>query len=356
MKRIYFLNDQTGYACGNGFNNTSQNNFAKTTNSGVNWFSIIPPDPFEVYHDFSILNEDTIWLVSRNSPTGGVFRTTNGGTSWIRQSNAGDYPDKIFMFNARIGFIGFNGGTPTTKKTTNGGFNWFPVLNEGFTDIYFIDSLTGWKCWGERDSIKKTTDGGTTWQKQLLPPTGGFYALSVINDFAVLNADTIWGVGAVSNLIRGLIYMSSDGGTTWNYQLPDTSINIPRYYHTQFLSRLNGWAYSIYNGVHTVTGGNITSISQTGSEVPEDFKLFQNYPNPFNPVTTIEFKVKSSKDIKLTIYDIRGSEISVLVNEKLNAGEYQYVFDAGSLSNGVYFYSLYADGKIVDTKKMVLVR
>ncbi|MBK9335025.1 MAG: hypothetical protein IPM96_22135 [Ignavibacteria bacterium] len=50
------------------------------------------------------------------------------------------------MYNSRIGFIGFNAGNPTIKKTTDGGFNWFTVSNEGFTDIEFIDSLTGWKC------------------------------------------------------------------------------------------------------------------------------------------------------------------------------------------------------------------
>ena len=356
MRRIYFLNDQTGYACGNGFNNTSQNNFAKTTNSGVDWFSINPPDPFEVYHDFSVLNEDTIWLISSNSPTGGVFRTTNGGTNWIRQSSPGIYPDKIYMFNERIGFTGFNGGTPTTQKTTDGGFNWFTVLNEGFTDIHFIDSLTGWKCWNETDSIKKTTDGGLNWQKVLLPPSGGFVAISSIIDFSVLNLDTLWGVGAVSNSFRGLIYISTDRGITWNYQAPDTAINIFRYYNCQFTNKLNGWAYSVRTGVHTVTGGKITFISHINSEMPSNFKLYQNYPNPFNPTTTISFKVKNPKVVKLKIYNIEGKEISILVNEKLNSGEYQYLFDAASLSSGVYFYSLIIDEKIIDTKKMMLVK
>ncbi|MBK9335024.1 MAG: hypothetical protein IPM96_22130 [Ignavibacteria bacterium] len=68
MQRIYFLNEFQDMH-GNGFDNSSQNNFAKTTNGGFNWFNVNPPDPFEVYHDFSIFNEDTIWLVSKNSPT-----------------------------------------------------------------------------------------------------------------------------------------------------------------------------------------------------------------------------------------------------------------------------------------------
>ncbi len=361
MRRIYFLNDQTGYACGNGFNNTSQNNFAKTTNSGVDWFSINPPDPFEVYHDFSVLNEDTIWLISSNSPTGGVFRTTNGGASWILQSSPGIYPDKIYMFNERIGFTGFNEGTPTTQKTTNGGFNWFTVINEGFTDIYFIDSLTGWRAAGPGRFIKKTTDGGINWIMQN-PPSGGNIYVTPVFKISNVNEDTIWGVGGMArfgNNYRGIIYNTTNGGANWGYQLPDTSISVDQYYFVEFTDRLHGWSYSTSTGIHTTKGGDTTiytSIKQLSSEIPTDFRLNQNYPNPFNPTTTIVFEVKNSKVIKLIINDITGREISVLVNEKLNAGSYRYLFNAGSLSSGIYFYSLIIDGKKVDTKKMILVR
>ena len=362
FEKIYFLNNNTGFVCGANDFFSGYTGLSKSTDGGLNWISLNVPDPFAQFNDMSVLNEDTIWLAS-NSTGGGVFRTTDGGTNWIRQYN-GDNPDKIYMYNSRIGFITRNFATPTLRKTTNGGFNWFSVLNEGFTDIHLIDSLTGWKCWGELDSIKKTTDGGTTWQKQLLPPTGALFGLSIIEKFSILDSNTLWGVGARGNTssgFRGLIYKSTNGGEVWGYQLPDVkTINIGRYSNIDFVNQLNGWAYGTVSGVHTVKGGDttiyITRINQTGLEIPINFKLFQNYPNPFNPTTTIEFKVKSSKNIKLTIYDIRGSEISVLVNEILNAGEYRYVFDAGSLSSGVYFYSLYADGKFVDTKKMVLVR
>ena len=369
MQRIYFLNEFTGYACGNGFDNSSQNNFAKTTNGGFNWFNVNPPDPFEVYHDFSIFNEDTIWLVSKNSPTGGVFRTTNGGVNWTNQASSGDFPDKIYMYNSRIGFIGFNAGTPTIKKTTDGGFNWFTVSNEGFTDIEFIDSLTGWKCWNEVDSIKKTTDGGISWEKQLIPPTGGFFAFSSIVDLAVINANTIWGVGSIATTslgFRGLIYKSTNGGDNWGYQLPDTNIIvISRYFNIDFINELNGWAYSnIGRGVHTVLGGDTTyyptSVTQISGTTPSDYKLFQNYPNPFNPLTKIKYELKTPGFIKLNVYNINGKEVKTIVNEKQNTGVYEADFSAteygSSLSSGVYFYSLFAGEELVDTKKMIVLK
>jgi len=352
FNRIQFVNQSTGYTCGNFL--------WKTTNGGLNWFGVNTSGIFP--ENMYILNEDTIWLTDANSLVGGVFRTTNGGTNWIRQYSSSNNPNKIYMFNSRIGFIANNNFGVSTKKTTDGGFNWFTVINEGFTDINFIDSLTGWKCWAP-DSIKITTDGGLNWISQALPQAPNMIE-TLILQFSNVNKDTIWGVGGfvfypgLGN--RGIVYRTTNSGSNWLYQIPDTSIAIARYRHTDFYNHLKGWAYSGGPGIHTIVGGDSafypTSISQISSEVPTDFQLYQNYPNPFNPSTTIIFKVKSSKIVKLIIHDITGKEISVFINEKLNAGEYQYIFNASLLSSGVYFYSLIIEGKKVDTKKMILVR
>ena len=48
-------------------------------------------------------------------------------------------------------------------------------------------------------------------------------------------------------------------------------------------------------------------------------------------------------------------QYSSLVNEEMNAGTYEYRFDAAKLSSGVYFYKLITDG-FSDTKKMILVK
>ncbi|MBK9334560.1 MAG: T9SS type A sorting domain-containing protein [Ignavibacteria bacterium] len=367
FSRIKFLNFSTGFVSG-GYGNGAR--IYKSTNGGENWFAIGIPGGGQIYFDdMSVLNEDTIRVVARNGFVGGVFRTTNGGVNWTNQASSGDFPDKIYMYNSRIGFIGFNAGTPTIKKTTDGGFNWFTVSNEGFTDIEFIDSLTGWKCWNEVDSIKKTTDGGISWEKQLIPPTGGFFAFSSIVDLAVINAITIWGVGSIATTslgFRGLIYKSTNGGDNWGYQLPDTSIIvISRYFNIDFINELNGWAYSnIGRGVHTVLGGDTTyyptSVTQISGTTPSDYKLFQNYPNPFNPLTKIKYELKTPGFIKLNVYNINGKEVKTIVNEKQNTGVYEADFSAteygSSLSSGVYFYSLFAGEELVDTKKMIVLK
>jgi len=101
---------------------------------------------------------------------------------------------------------------------------------------------------------------------------------------------------------------------------------------------------------------NPGSINQISSVVPESYKLEQNYPNPFNVGTKIRFAVKENNAfVNLSVYDVSGRLIKNLVNEKFNAGEYEYLYDAEGLSSGVYFYSLRA-GDFSETKRMVLVK
>ncbi len=95
-------------------------------------------------------------------------------------------------------------------------------------------------------------------------------------------------------------------------------------------------------------------ISNT-NEIPKDFSLSQNYPNPFNPLTKIKFALPRNTVASLKIFDVSGKEVSVLINQELQAGYFEYEFDANSLSSGIYFYKIIA-GNFSETKKMVLVK
>jgi photosystem II stability/assembly factor-like uncharacterized protein len=357
--RIQFINQNTGFVGGYIYKNNSFW-FVKTTNRGTNWFYINAPFDFAVIDMFA-LNQDTIWVVDDNQLVGGVFRTTNGGQNWTQQYyNIIGNPDRIYMFNARIGFISEYQTNSSFYRTTNGGTNWSLLLNnESFDDIFFIDSLTGWKS---GMGFKITSNGGLNWTTQTFPQGIEFLATG-INKFSVINKDTLFGVGAI--LItptgnRAIIYRTTNSGTNWLYQLPDTSIHIFQYAHINFVNKLNGWAYS-YNqgGVHTVTGGDTlwyTGIVQQSKEVPKDFILKQNYPNPFNPRTVIPYNLKSAGYVRIIAYDILGREVQKLVDQKQSAGEYEVDFMGKFTATGVYFYRMAVDGKVIGTKTMVLLK
>ena len=83
--------------------------------------------------------------------------------------------------------------------------------------------------------------------------------------------------------------------------------------------------------------------------------MYQNYPNPFNPVTVIKFDIQKSSDVKISIYNILGQEVKILVNKNMQPGEYKVAFDASDLASGVYFYKL-ESSSYTETKKMVLIK
>jgi hypothetical protein len=89
--------------------------------------------------------------------------------------------------------------------------------------------------------------------------------------------------------------------------------------------------------------------------VPKVFSLSQNYPNPFNPTTTIRFGIPKEVKVTLIIYDMLGSEVTTIVNEKMVPGYYEYQWNASNLASGVYFYRLTA-GNFISTKKLLLLK
>ncbi|MFZ1321541.1 MAG: YCF48-related protein, partial [Ignavibacteria bacterium] len=238
---VDFININTGYVIG-GLGTPGY--LIKTTNGGENWIEIITPVA-SGFDDMFVYNEDTIWIASDNTFNGGLFKTTNGGVNWVLQYFSGANPPRnIYMVNSQLGFFSTNNQS-SLFKTTNGGMNWILMANQnGFKDIYFTDSLTGWKSTG---GIKKTTDGGLNWIEQVLPPKGGIISTSSIIKFSNINSDTIWGAGGQafygSGRRRGIIYRTTNGGNNWMIQIPDTSFHIEGFYSIQFLNKYTGWSF-----------------------------------------------------------------------------------------------------------------
>jgi hypothetical protein len=95
---------------------------------------------------------------------------------------------------------------------------------------------------------------------------------------------------------------------------------------------------------------------------PFTYGLEQNFPNPFNPFTLIKYSVPENGFVKLSVYNLVGEEVNVLVSGQVDAGFYETEFDATALPSGIYFYRLQVypanggAGSFVETKKMVLMK
>jgi hypothetical protein len=282
--------------------------------------------------------------------SGGLWRTINGGGSWIKQLGVDYDPSKIFFINSNTGWV--IGNVTNLYKTTNCGTNWFFQDNLGTTttDVFFPTLDTGWiikgaTSAGYNDAILRSINGGNNWDSLNAPAVPTESRLFFIEN-------KIGWAGSAPHII----YVTKDG-YNWGHQYSPQFAVV----NTSFVDSLHGWAG--YGGlVHTVDGGGpILSINKIGAIIPEDFMLEQNYPNPFNSKSNIKYKISKkvkgqTSKVKLIVYDITGKQVTTLVDKEQEIGEYNIMFDGNNLGSGIYFYSLYANGVIVGTKKLILLK
>jgi hypothetical protein len=104
-------------------------------------------------------------------------------------------------------------------------------------------------------------------------------------------------------------------------------------------------------------GNYFPVVNVQEGNTPLQFSLEQNYPNLFNPVTTIIFSLKTTGNVTLKIFDVRGSEVATLYNnEKMESGKYRTTFNGTTFPSGVYYYRLQVDEQFIESKKFVLMK
>lgn len=85
------------------------------------------------------------------------------------------------------------------------------------------------------------------------------------------------------------------------------------------------------------------------------YDLGQNYPNPFNPSTSIHFSIPQAGQVTLKVFNLLGQEVTTLVNEFKNAGNYSVNFNAANMTSGLYFYQINVNN-FTSIKKMMLIK
>ena len=207
---IQFVDYNIGYA-GGGFGRAR---LLKTSNRGINW-QFTTPFGSNMYSilDLQFINKDTGWICSDDDFGGGVFKTTNGGGTWVRQLNETYRPTKVFFINGDTGWASCN--MDRLYRTTNVGINWNLQFTSAFPigSIFFLNGQKGWMR-GAPDltgnNASFTTNGGFTWISSMGNVSCGF-------DIKFVN-DSIGYSGAPSRQIP----KSTDGGKNWGYQFSPT--------------------------------------------------------------------------------------------------------------------------------------
>jgi hypothetical protein len=208
---------------------------------------------------------------------------------------------------------------------------------------------------------KRSTDAGVSWGPDTRLTNYTAYSTNPSVAVSGSNVHIVWFDFRDGN--REIYYKNSiDGGNTWSSDTRLTNNTDYSFYPSVAVSgsvvhivwhdyRDGNW--EIYYKRDPT--GNTIGIKNITSEIPSSYSLQQNYPNPFNPITNVKFQIINSDNVKITVFDITGKEVAILVNEQLAPGTYETTFDASMLTSGVYFYRLETTD-FVQTNKMILLK
>lgn len=123
-----------------------------------------------------------------------------------------------------------------------------------------------------------------------------------------------------------------------------------------------GGKINVY-GLNLLVAGSTTGV-ETTMALPDKFELGQNYPNPFNPSTRIEYRLAQAGRVRLTVFDMLGREVKILVNGSMAAGQHTASWDGTDsrgerLASGIYFYRLQVDAhsqSFTSMRRMLLIK
>jgi len=347
LESVFFLDTLNGFACGGG--NSSNRVFVlKTTNGGSNWNTS--------YYNFSNYSMQAIYFL--NSLTGigvgsnqahdeCIFRTTDGGSTWTDTVPDLRAPMWTICFpNPPFGYACCDSGI---YNTTDAGISWHHLYDFSYLQtIYFYNVSTGWALANGNGGVYETFNGGSNWSYLV----GGYHSTHP-NSIYFTNLQTGW--ICMNEYTTGSIYQTISGGNNWMSQYSGVGIR-----SLNFISSVTGWAVGSFGTILKTTTGGVTFVQPISNEIPNAMSLYQNYPNPFNPSSKIKFQIAKTSDAKLTIFDLLGREVAVLVNEHLNPGTYEVEWDGSNSASGVYYYQLTVSSEQLtvykEAKKMILIK
>ncbi len=329
---LKFFNSELGWIVGtNGI-------VIKTTNSGVNWFTLNVNPKYDFSSVFCI-DENLLWAttsrVEYDSRFGGpyILFSSNGGISWVEILNEGNFPNYTFQKNGlkQIYFLndstGFSiGDSGLILTSTNSGLDWFNAESQttlSLERIKFINDSMGFICGGKlyistcdyppdcpsfsNGIILKTTDGGYSWYK--------IFSDSVkIHDIYYFNSNTIiaygtkaWTIG-MNSYTKNFIFTSTNGGQSWNSQ------ETARISKVHFYDEALGFGISGRSILKTIDGG-ISWATIFYSNRATNLNVI--VPHSFDKITSVgnEGVIISSSDLGLTWQHIDKKYFGGIIND-----------------------------------------
>jgi hypothetical protein len=258
--------------------------------------------------------------------------------------------------------IGYNKMGPDLGEDLNSGYNNLGLSSFVINSEYSIDNDMPNNKKEARNYMLGLTRSGVylnPCDENMFWSINGAVDCSRINPLFWLSGDPLKNYGWINNFPIDQRDLTSTGKFTLRKNVPmDIIVAYTVGRGTDHLNSITV-ARETVQYIHEEYARNFRTIVGVEKEekelLPSSFTLYQNYPNPFNPTTSISYSIPTDEFVTLKVYDITGKEITILENERKQAGIHQVNFNAENLSSGIYIYSISA-GKYSSSKKLLLVK
>jgi len=335
-------------------------------------------------------NYQLILLRSHGYPQGhGFYRDYQSLFEYVTSMDYRDIDPAVCFYSLYVcsgcDYTGsaFLGGTTVFNKATPGLFSWgstktggmwnddafYTVLDEpntfgaAFVDWFNVSHAT-WPALAPRWWYGMVMIGDPA----LIPnydyfPPGQPQELAAFLDVGKI--EVRWHSNAEPDLDYYNVYRATDGVTpafVTAVEPPDTAYSD---FDVSYMTTYTYWVSavdtlgneSILSDPDSCTFYDVTSVAGGAPPAP----IFTNRPNPLNPSTEVVFSLERSQPVALAVYDISGRLLHTLVEGVLPAGVHTFIWDGtddsgGPAASGVYLCRLEKDGRLVGTRKLVVLR
>lgn len=376
-----------------------------STDRGATWSDIIPfPDSTHyIRHSYAAYNDTLVFINTRKSIGWHFAYTLDKGLNWVRTpTGVISHTHDIAMTSGEIHFVkgylfdssghqaefvvqyrkstdlGFTWSDSINLSSINSRFAWSPIIGTNRDSdspkiaVIWTDGKYGCLSMGGCSVMERHLDlKDSVWsdERVMTPePRGGPDDVAIYKSTIAVT----WTMEYIYDYVPYYVVyvsISKDGGKTWS-----SPYNITGMFGYAMVSKVAVSGSTI----HVVWGerigdpftgkwkifyrrGEILPLSvENKNTIPTTFGLNQNYPNPFNSSTIVNYQLSIANWVTLKIYDVFGREVTTLVSENKQPGEYEVEWNPSTsseqvLSSGVYFIRMNA-GNYFATKKAILMK
>jgi photosystem II stability/assembly factor-like uncharacterized protein len=327
-----------------------------------------------IFTDMVVKASGDIYIVGEGFNESGIYYSSDNGDTWIEKAEGLPSNRNPVTGSNFVSFLSLALATDGTLYAAgrygiycldDGEDTWVQIFDKEVRDMV-VSSDGSIFAATVTSGVFKSTDKGATWRG---------------NDKESYSVDRITYNSVTDHIFiaandHNLMYISTDLGESWNSNIMS---NLPAM--ISYVSGVNSFAVnpktgqvflSMYGGEIEVyrlkvtlkediefflgKGSNASDIEFIASNEELTTVLLENYPNPFNPITSIQYHLGENSLVTLKVYDVMGRELETLINNKMQLkGIYNASFNASGLPSGIYFYTLFANGKPY-TQKMLLMK